>query len=324
MDKIKLDLKDKKILEELDWNPNITYSKLAKNVGVSRQVAEYRVNKLVSQKTIYGFYTLVDVGKIGYSSFRINVRLKNVGKESHEKFAKNLFDEYPTFWVGFVLGKFDLLIDMFAKNSNEFEKLFNKILQENKDIIQDYEILPILGLDFYNYGYFINSKKGRKKTTIHKNVNNYNLDPIDGKILRKIKNNSRFSYVEIGEELKISRNTVKNRISRLQKEGIIAGYKPLIDFNHLRKNSFQIFLKYNNSKIYQEKHLLNFLQNKKGILVTIKLLGRWDRDIEIHSDSIKDLQKFIIDLRNKFEIIEDYEIVHIIGDYGMNFYPDKI
>lgn len=33
---------------------------------------------------------------------------------------------------------------------------------------------------------------------------------------------------------------------------------------------------------------------------------------------------FIIGLRNKFEIIEDYEIAQIIEDYGIDFFPEKV
>ena len=104
MDKIKIDLKDKRILEELDRNPNIYSSNLSKKVGVSRQVAEYRIDKLISQKTIYSFYTLVDIGRLGYSSFRIHLRLRNVSEEIYSKFARELFTEYPTFWVAFISG----------------------------------------------------------------------------------------------------------------------------------------------------------------------------------------------------------------------------
>src|SRR3989344_641465 len=98
MYKIKVDLKDKRILEELDRNPNIFSSSLGKKVGVSRQVVEYRIDKLISQKTIYSFYTLVDVGRLGYSSFRIHLRLRNVSEEVYSNFAKELFIEYPAFW----------------------------------------------------------------------------------------------------------------------------------------------------------------------------------------------------------------------------------
>ena len=324
MYKIKVDLKDKRILEELDRNPNIFSSSLGKKVGVSRQVVEYRIDKLISQKTIYSFYTLVDVGRLGYSSFRIHLRLRNVSEETYSKFARELFTEYPTFWVAFISGSFDLIIDIFAKNSNEFEDIFSKILQKNKDIIQNYETLVILEMDLYTYGYFIDSKKEREKISVHKNVDSHKLDEVDNKILQRIKHNSRLPYEVIGKKIGLSRNTIKNRILKLEKKKIIAGYKPLVNFNHFDKQSFKVFIKYNNSKIDQERDLLEFIKHKKGILATLKLLGKWNLDVEIHTKDIKELQQFIINLRNKFDIIEDYEIIQIIDDYGIDFYPERL
>ena len=324
MDKIRLDMKDRRILEELDRNPNITLSSLAKNVGVSRQVAEYRMTKLVSQKTVYAFYTLIDVGRLGYSSFRVHLRLKNVSEETYSKFAKQLFTDYPTFWVAFISGSFDLIIDIFARNSNKFEEIFSDILKKNKEIIQNYETSVILGMNLYTYGYFIETNKSRDKLILHKNIDCKKIDKTDEKILQKIKLDSRIPYDVVAKEIGISRNSVKNRILKLEENRVIAGYKPLINFNHFDKQSYKIFIKYNNTRIDQEKHLLEYLKHKIGVLTTLKLLGKWNLDIEIHTKDIRELQRFIIELRNKYEIIEDYEIIQIIEDYGIDFYPDKL
>jgi len=50
------------------------------------------------------------------------------------------------------------------------------------------------------------------------------LDEVDLKIINILKENSRASFSEIARELKLSRQTVKARIERLEKEGIIVKY----------------------------------------------------------------------------------------------------
>src|SRR3989344_3894850 len=110
MEEIKLSVKDKRILSVLDKDPNLSLSTLAKKVRVSRQVAEYRLSKLLSQNSIYAFYTIIDLGKLGYSSFRVHMRVKNVSQERYVKFAKELFENYQTFWVAFVSGSFALIL----------------------------------------------------------------------------------------------------------------------------------------------------------------------------------------------------------------------
>ena len=159
---------------------------------------------------------------------------------------------------------------------------------------------------------------------MHKNIEKYTLNQTDKKILHVIKHNSRTPYQAIGKKVGLTRNAVKNRILKLEEKKVIAGQKAMIDFNHFGKQSFKIFIKYNNSKIEEEKELLEYLKQKKGVLATLKLLGKWNLDIEIHTENIKELQQFIISLRNKYEIIEDYEIIQIIDDYGIDFYPSKL
>ncbi len=321
---LKFDLKDRKILQELDQNANLLPSQLAKKVGVSRQVAEYRIQKLMQQKTIYAFYTLIDAGKLGYTTFRVHIRLKNATEEQYSQFAQDLFHHYPAFWVGFISGSFDIIADIFAKTPNEFELIFKEVLQKNKEIIHSYETLTLLELDLYEYAYFIENKTERTKTAILRTSERIEIDKYDQKILQLIKYNSRLPYEEISKKIGLTRNSVKNRIAKLEAKEIIAGYKMMIDFRHFEKHSYKIFIRYNNEKLEQEKNLLHYLKAKAGDLATTKLLGRWNLDIEIHFRDSKELQQFIIEIRNKFLIIEDYEIVQILEDYGIDFYPDKL
>lgn len=324
MDKIKIDLKDKRILDVLDKTPKITLSQLARKVGVSTQVTGYRISHLLSQKTIYKFFTLVDPGKLGYTLFRIHLKLKNIKEEEYTQFSKNLFEEYPTFWVAFVSGSFDIIADVWAKNPNEFEELFGNLLKKNKEIIHSYEINPILEIDLYEYGYFLKERFDKKKTVLFKNNSKTMLDEKDKRILQKIKSNSRLTYEEVGRKVGLTRNAVKYRIQNLEKKGIIAGYKMMIDFTHFNRLTYKIFIKYNNSLIEQEKSLLNYLKEIPGILSTTKHLGRWNLDIEIEPKNAKELQNFLITLRDKFDIVEDYEFIQILEDYGLDFYPNKI
>jgi len=55
------------------------------------------------------------------------------------------------------------------------------------------------------------------------------LDKIDNAILEAIKDNARMSYSDIGEKVGMSRVAVKNRMDTMEKNGIIQGYKTVID-----------------------------------------------------------------------------------------------
>ncbi|MDO4976629.1 MAG: Lrp/AsnC family transcriptional regulator [Eubacteriales bacterium] len=55
------------------------------------------------------------------------------------------------------------------------------------------------------------------------------LDELDNKILEVIQENARLTYSEIGEQVGISRISVKKRMDHLEKMGIIQGYHTIIN-----------------------------------------------------------------------------------------------
>ena len=55
------------------------------------------------------------------------------------------------------------------------------------------------------------------------------LDETDNKILSVIKDDARLSYKEIGDQVGISRVSVKTRMDAMQEKGIIKGFQTVID-----------------------------------------------------------------------------------------------
>jgi len=59
------------------------------------------------------------------------------------------------------------------------------------------------------------------------------LDEVDLKILKLLLEDARRSYRDIAKELGLSVATVHNRVKRLQAEGVIKGFAPIIDHSKL-------------------------------------------------------------------------------------------
>ena len=55
------------------------------------------------------------------------------------------------------------------------------------------------------------------------------IDELDNKILDIIQDDARLTYKEIGEQVGISRVSVKTRMDAMQEKGIIKGFKTVID-----------------------------------------------------------------------------------------------
>ena len=59
------------------------------------------------------------------------------------------------------------------------------------------------------------------------------VDETDMAILRALSKNARASYSEIAAEVGVAVGTVQNRLQKLEKEGILEGFMPVINYNKL-------------------------------------------------------------------------------------------
>ena len=73
-----LDLLDKKVLFELDINSRQPISKLAKKLKSSRNVIEYRIQRLVERGVIKNFYPMLDAGKLGWMVWNVYLEFQNI------------------------------------------------------------------------------------------------------------------------------------------------------------------------------------------------------------------------------------------------------
>jgi len=54
------------------------------------------------------------------------------------------------------------------------------------------------------------------------------LDPLDERILAELTANARIAHIELGAKINLSRNAVRQRIERLERDGAIQGYTILL------------------------------------------------------------------------------------------------
>ena len=87
--KIKLDTTDRKILELLQTNSNITNAQLAQEIGLSPAPTLERVKKLETAGVIRSYHAVVDAASVGLGvSTFVMVTLKGHNKENIAKFMQ--------------------------------------------------------------------------------------------------------------------------------------------------------------------------------------------------------------------------------------------
>ena len=117
---MKIDLKDKKLLYELDRNSRQSNKQIAKKVGLSEQVVGNRIRRLQELGIIEYFYVKTNPSVLGYMHIKIYLRLHNINKEKEEELVKDLNQQKNIYWLSSLRGKYDLVASIYVKNIADF------------------------------------------------------------------------------------------------------------------------------------------------------------------------------------------------------------
>jgi Lrp/AsnC family leucine-responsive transcriptional regulator len=122
--KIKLDPTDRKILELLQTNSNITNAQLASEIGLSPAPTLERVKKLENAGVIKSYHAVVDQASIGLGVCTfVTVSLKGHNKDNIDKFIKAISKIEEVVECHHVTGQADFIMKIVASDIPAYQSL---------------------------------------------------------------------------------------------------------------------------------------------------------------------------------------------------------
>jgi len=202
-----IDLKDRKILSILERNSRTSLTGIAKRIRASPQTTHYRINKLVEDKVIIEFHSVVDHAYLNLIKvvvyFKVSYISQSKMKEIIAYFKKHKF----VVSVVECGGNWDLQVSYVVENISQFNKIIHNDFDEYPGSLSKYEI-------FFNVvTYFIEKTDFKNKFMIIGG----DKDPLDLKredllLLYNIGRNSRMSVVELSKVVKKDPKTIMSRL----------------------------------------------------------------------------------------------------------------
>lgn len=102
------------------------------------------------------------------------------------------------------------------------------------------------------------------------------LDKLDSDILKLLEIDSRKSQAYIADQLQVNRTMVSYRFNRLQKRGIITGFRLVTDRAALGTSSYGLLVKFRGISLQEEEHILKKIRASKVFNWVVSTSGRWD------------------------------------------------
>lgn len=334
----KIDLKDRKIISSLDMDARMPLTELAKKVGLSRQVVEYRIKRLKEEGVILGAKAVFDSATVNYEWYRVAFRMLNVNKEDKLSFIVYLKSHPFVFWLGEVGGNWDIVVNFICEDNFKFNGLFEEIINKFGKLISDYEILIYVNVYDMDRSYILEvdteqisinkkeiSETGIRKEFFHEMKLNkdFFLDPLDKDIIKHLSKNADISNIELGQKLGITGNTIKNRIDEMKKAKLLLGFRLFVNPSALGFSSHMLFLGVNNISIEKEKELISYLKAIPNITFIVKHIGKWRIGMEIETKSELEFHDIFVDIRGRFSnIITGFESFPLFKDHVVNYFPE--
>ncbi len=318
---VKLDEKDRKLLLALDFHARDSYAGLARRIGTSKQAVDYKLKRLEKLGVINGYYALVNTPNLGYSYCRLLVTLKGTTEETRKNIASFLRKENKVFWLLWMQGQYDMIIDIWAKSTDEFRIFIGECMSRfGKHVKNRSEHIVTDVIHFQNR--YITNQAATEEFHL-KQSEIQEIDEIDKKLLVFICEDARMPLVNLAEKLGASSVTIANRIRNLEKKGIIAGYRPNIDHNKLGYGYYKIFLNLSNPSAENLKAVKEYLKQQPLVLYIVEGIGfPGDIDFEMVAESPIQLDEFVRRLREAFPgIIADYMALLFTDTLKVKYLP---
>ncbi len=324
--KMKLELKDKRLIYELDLDASLSIKQLAKKVGLSREATRYRVKRLVENGVITRFITYLDFVKLGYFGYAIYCRYAPVGEEKKAELLAFLKNHDKVYWIAECGGRFDLAFSIFAKNPIEFEETLAGILNAFPNCLTDITLITKLEPHKYSREYLLSKKEPLEIKYQQVKPAEEKLSIAEKKILKHLTTNARKTAAEISRETKIPLSTVIYTAKKLIQKQVISGFTILLQPTAFGFQSFQVNVVTHNTTKEKIQRLFTYCQNHPNIIFAIKVLGEWNVEIIYEVENAKKMREQLIELRQKFnDIIKDAELLNLFEDYiKLDHYPFKI
>ena len=324
---LELDIKDKKILYQLDINARQSASEIGKKVGLSKQVVAYRINRLIETGVIQKFYAVYDTSKLGYTTYKIFLRLQNVDLQKQNEIIEYIKNHQNVQFFVSCDGMFDLVFNVLTKTALELYDLIKELENKYGNYIAEKELIIMIFSSFFFRDYLVGklSEQIRKPMYFGSRPEEIEIDNINKRILHYLGIDGRMPITEIANKIEISPDAVAARIKKLEKAQIIHNYILLPNFSLLNQISYKILFSLHNLTQKREMTFFQYCKLQPNIWFHSKSLGRWDLEINMDVDNTNQFRKIMMDIKSQFsDIIKEYNTLQVSQAHKFNFYPIKI
>lgn len=315
-----LDLKDRKILFELEQDSRQSLTQLARKVGLKKETIFHRIKNLEQKGIIKKYLTEINVYKLGYQYYPMLIRFQDTTPSKEEEIFEYLKKSRYVAWLTKCEGAWDITLTLIEENNFELNKFLTEFLTKYSKYISEKHVFITTEIHYFKRGFFLNKKKTQTVTTGGREI--FKIDKKDLELLKILSTNARKSLIDIANELNINPKNVAYKIKKLEKENIIQGSRILVDFSKIGYKFYKVFFSLKDLNKNNFKSLFSCFQNQANIIWATKIIGAYDLSIEMEVKDVEEFRKVLDEIKDRFShLIKKHESLLIFEESVMSYLP---
>jgi Lrp/AsnC family transcriptional regulator, leucine-responsive regulatory protein len=301
---IKIDNKDKEILRLLNENARLTSKSIGASTNISREVADYRIKRLMKSGLISRYITVVSDRRLGHEAYVLLLQLQNYTAEDEKRIIGFLSEHPNTKWVLKCSGDWDIQTAIAAKNKTQLANIIDEIDNFCGKTLRGYDLAIVINLMVpENLAFMLprqQKKLNPKDFPVIEKDDSYGLADIDDKdrkLLKALATDARAPIVKIAQQIGLSADATNLRMKRLVKSGVIRKFQAVADLSTLNYLLYSVFLKVNNYSARRESQIRTFFFSQPNITFAERIIGKWDIRLQISCATPHDFETILQQIR---------------------------
>lgn len=310
-----LDAIDRKIIASLTNNAKAGNAELGKAAGCSKEVAGYRLKRLMDSGIIKSFITTF---WLGHTAYKVLLKLAGTNAKKEQEIISYLTSHKNINWVTSCVGSCDIMFTIMAKDHVEFDNILREALNAIGTSARSY--LFAMGIDAETYGPRYALKMPLQKIPEKSKEWHLEFDSKDRLIADMLRNNARISFVEIWKHTKMPVDTIRYRIKKMERNNVIRRYRTIINSSKLGFHRYEIFIACSMLDENTIKKAKGYIRQKNCVEYLERQAGMWDFEITAHFRTSEELREFILELKELFgEHIREINSAELFETYNYTY-----
>lgn len=318
----RLDEYDRRLLYELDLDSGLSVSALARRLRRSKQFVLFRLNRLETEGVNTHYTAIIDMAKLGYSSYRIYLKFHQMPKKDYDGVIEFLKHQPHVWTLTRVHGRWDLAVFLGTREMAEVHECWDGLMGRYKNHIRAYNFSLYGPIHNFNRTFFLGKNADAEVKVRTCGIGpKEEVDALDWRIIQTFAPNVRQSNLELARKLHVAPKTVHKRIAELERRKIIRGYKIEPNLAKLGYAVYRIDIELCSTR--RKKEMFEYCRAHPAIFQVQDSVGHADFEIEAVAKSQNELVALMDEMQTRFkDVVDDVTYFAYSTHHLLNYIPD--